>query len=337
MCDSNGKFTHGIGNLLYEMHPNFLELTCWDAHKDDPLGAEHYRACLEYRIPQVFNIQHSGRLFSVVMEPRHDGGLQGIAVLAVDRAEIGRMLVQSSIQDAINNHELEIWLQPIVYLVSGETIGHEALLRWRTADNHIVSPDVFLPMANGLMPDICIRVLELCADILHKWRKKPSNADLWLAMNIAPSSISEEFLDRFNETIERLDVDRKMLHLEITESFANEDAISWFVAIAKRLGHKIKIDDYGVSGSDDIRLVSLPIDDVKFDMLFISQVVNAAGRVSTGKAIAFMNRVNLCRKFKIGIIVEGIEHESQREWLISQGIEYGQGYLFSKPVPADTI
>jgi len=271
------------------------------------------------------------------MEPTPDGGLQGIAVLAVDRAEIGRLLVQANIEDAIKNNELEVWLQPIVHLASRTIVGYEALLRWRTFDNHVVSPDVFLPMANGLMPDICIRVLELCADVLHKWRENPSHSNLWLSMNIAPSSISEEFLERFNATIERLNVDRRMLHLEITEGSADIESISFFIGITKRLGHKWKIDDYGVSGSDDIRLVGLPIDEVKFDLLFINQVVNAAGRVSTGKAIAFMNRVNLCHKFKIGIIIEGIEHESQREWLIKNGIEYGQGYLFSKPVPADTI
>ena len=337
VADSTGKFTHGVGKLLYEMYPNFLEMTCWEAHKADQAGTEHYRRCLEDKEPQIFNIQHQGRLFSVVMEPTADGGLQGISVLAVDRAEIGKMLVQATIEDAIKNHELEVWLQPIVHLVSKSVVGYEALLRWRTADNHIVFPDVFLPMANGLMPDICIRVLELCADILHRWKDDPVKRDRWIAMNIAPSSISEEFLERFNETVERLGVDRTMLHLEITEGFASEETIGWFIALTGRMGHRWKVDDYGISGSDDIRLVTLPIDDVKFDMLFISQVVNAAGRVSTGKAIAFMNRVNLCRKFHIGVIVEGVEHQSQREWLISQGVEYGQGYLFSRPVPADSV
>lgn len=335
LCDQSGKFTAGIGGLLYEMHPDILSITCWDAHKDDPKGTEHYRKCLEGKEPQQFFIKHENLTWSVMLQPIMDGGgLQGMAVL---QPQLEKILGHEDLGRAIKNDELEIWLQPICRLIDGYIVGHEALLRWRTASDQIMSPDSFLYLANGLMPDICLLVLQKACAILNSWQDDPVMRDRWIAINVAPTSISEGFLDHFNAICDESGIKRSRLHLEITEQAANESSLNWFVAVMSRRGHRIKIDDYGADGADDFRLSSLPVDDVKFDNRLIKKTVEADGKVSTGNAIAFMARVNLCRKFAIEIIVEGIEHQSQCEWLISQGIEFGQGYLFGRPQPLESI
>lgn len=332
-CDQDGTFTHAAGQLLYDLHPDILETTCWEIHKDDPVGTEHYRKVLIDRQRQIYNIRHKGRLFSVVMEPLANGGLQGIAVLAVDQAEIDRALVQANLHRALECDELELWLQPVANMVTSETAGCEALIRWRTKDNQIIMPDVFLPMANGLLPAICLRVLRLAGRTLQRWDDDPVKRHWWLSVNVAPASISEAFVSEFNAICDDMAIDRSRLHLEITEESANEENIAWFAAIMKRLGHRLKVDDYGTKGSNDFRISNLPFDDVKFDRWHIQKTVSEDGHVNQGMAMSLLNRFELCRRFHLGIIVEGVEHEAQRQWLVEQGVSLGQGWLFGKPQP----
>ena len=331
VCDQDGVYLTGIGNILYEMHPNFVGMSCWEAHENDPEGTEYYRRVLQDKQRQVFNIQHAGRVFSVVIDPLPNGGAQGVAVLALDRGSIAKSLAQGNIHEALAKNEFELWLQPIARLDTRFVVGYEALLRWRVGD-HIIMPDMFLPQANGLMPNICLRVLELACSILHDWQTDPTN-NYWLSINVAPSSISESFVERFKAICDDNIVPRNRLHLEITESGVGDQNISWFCSVMGRRGHRLKIDDYGSEAAGDIRITTLPIHDVKFDKIWIDSVIGKQNRVNEAQAIAFQNRLRLCQKLGIEVLVEGIETEFQRDWLVSQGVLYGQGWLFGKPEP----
>lgn len=332
VLDKDGRYLNAVGQLLQDMHPNLLSSNCWDIHADDPVSLRHYQLAFAGD-RQVYNLAYQGRLFSVVLEPLPGGGVQGIKVLASDRAQIERSLVQADLQIALDEGRLELWQQPVVELQSGDTVGCEGLIRWRSLDGQIILPDVFLPMANGLLPQICLRVLRLAGETLQRWDSDPVKRRWWLAVNVAPASISEQFVHEFNSVCEEMQVDRSRLHLEVTEDSTNEENIAWFAAVMKRLGHRLKVDDYGSKGSNDFRISNLPFDDVKFDKWHIQKTVSADGLVNQGMAMSLLNRFELCRRFHLGIIVEGVEFEAQRQWLVSQGIEYGQGWLFGRPQP----
>jgi EAL domain-containing protein (putative c-di-GMP-specific phosphodiesterase class I)/CheY-like chemotaxis protein len=230
---------------------------------------------------------------------------------------------------ALATGELFVVFQPIVELATLEVRGAEALVRWRHPERGVVPPLLFVPLAEraGLVVDLTLEVLR------QTLRFAASVADgdgsrLAFSVNLAPSALAERSLpERLGELLAESGVAPERLVLEVTESAAMEDRAS-VLEILSRLrlrGVELSIDDFGTGASSLERLDQLPLNELKIERAFVSQILRRAG----AEAIV-RSTVELGRRLGLRTVGEGIEDPRVLAWLREAGCELGQGFLFSK-------
>jgi diguanylate cyclase (GGDEF)-like protein len=245
---------------------------------------------------------------------------------------VSRLQLESDLRQAIENKEFCVYYQPIVSLQTGRLAGFEALVRWNHPRRGLVSPADFIPVAEetGLIVPIGQWVLNEACEHVRQWQiDSPSHRNLSLSVNLSARQVAQpDLLDRIKEALETSKLSPHCLKLEITESVVmeNAEAAALMFKQLRSLGVQLSIDDFGTGYSSLSYLHRFPLNYLKIDRSFVM-------RLTTDNDNAIVRTIStLARNLGMEVIAEGIETEEQYQQLKMLGCEYGQGYLFSRPV-----
>jgi len=254
-------------------------------------------------------------------------------------AVVGRLERRAAFERAIEEGQLRLHYQPVVALDDHRVVGVEALVRWEHPTEGLIPPAEFIPLAeeSGLIVPMGRWVLEqACAD-LARWRQEPDWADrpFRLSVNVSPRQLqSADFLEVLDGVLDRHRVPPGGLMLEITESLLVQESAEVLVRLEslQDRGVLLALDDFGTGYSSLAYLNRFPIQVLKIDRSFVNGMDGDAERLSVLKAINA-----LATALGLRVVAEGIELESQATQLEAMGCQYGQGYLFGKPRPVDSL
>ncbi|GAB1594730.1 EAL domain-containing protein [Lysobacter claricitrinus] len=250
---------------------------------------------------------------------------------ATHRTARAQMTPAAAIRSGLQRGEFFPVFQPIVSLADRRWVGAEVLLRWRRADQ-LVRPDLFIPAAEdgGLIGAVTKRVLELVEPTLAQLATRDD--DFFLSINLSPDDMHrEETLDLLRQLLQRTGARPGQVHVEVTErAFANTIAARDMVRRMRALGLQVSIDDFGTGYSSLAELTTFELDTLKIDKAFVDTV----GGDAVTSHVAF-HIVEMARGLSLGMVAEGVEQERQATILTEWRVPYGQGWLFSRPLPAD--
>jgi diguanylate cyclase (GGDEF)-like protein len=245
---------------------------------------------------------------------------------------VSRLQLESDLRQAIEQKEFCVYYQPIVSLQTGRLAGFEALVRWNHPRRGLVSPADFIPVAEetGLIVPIGQWVLnEACVQVRQWQIDSPGHRSLSLSVNLSARQVAQpDLLQRIKEALENSKLNPHCLKLEITESVVmeNAEAAAQMFKQLRSLGVQLSIDDFGTGYSSLSYLHRFPLNYLKIDRSFVM-------RLTTDNDNAIVRTIStLARNLGMEVIAEGIETEEQFQQLRMLGCEYGQGYLFSRPV-----
>lgn len=266
---------------------------------------------------------------------------RGRAGHALFRSELhGRarelLTLEGDLRRALREKQLCVYYQPIVDLAVGRLVGFEALVRWMHPVRGLVSPADFIPLAEdtGLIVPIGRWVLEESLRQLSEWRGGCAEAcDLSVSVNLSPRQLSQpDLVEVVADALARYGVEPDRLKLELTETalMENADAVAEKLSALRALGVGLSLDDFGTGYSSLGHLHRFPFQALKVDQSFVRGLVGAAGNSGIVRAI-----LSLARSLEMTTIAEGVETDRETAVLRELGCPYGQGYLFSRPVPAE--
>jgi len=238
-----------------------------------------------------------------------------------------RERLQNDVAMAVRNHDIVPFLQPLVCLKTGRIIGFEILARWINDSGRTVAPDIFLPVVQklGLMDTLTVQLLENILPLTHGWPR-----GFHLALNITPGQLLKPALTACLCRIMQ-HAGPVRLELEITEQHVmtiSEDARQ-AIRTLKESDISVVLDDFGTGYSNLSVLLGLGVTHIKIDRSFISDLISSPGKERVVETLLL-----LCKELAVTVTAEGIEDTATLEWLRRRGCDYGQGYLFSQPVPA---
>lgn len=252
------------------------------------------------------------------------------------RARINeRVRLERELRHALDRDELDVWFQPVVRATDGQVCGLEALLRWSHPWLGSVRPDRFIPIAedSGLIVEVGAWVLHrACAEVAQLRRLLTDAGELYVAVNLSARQLRDDgLIDQVGEALDQYHLPPHALCLELTESLLmeNVDRTAELLGSLRTRGVRISIDDFGTGYSSLAYLKRLPVDEVKIDQSFVTDL--AAGGADTSLVSAV---VAIAGSFGLSTVAEGVEDEHQAERLIELGCTKAQGFLFSRPVPS---
>lgn len=246
---------------------------------------------------------------------------------------VGRLALEHRLRFALERRQFELHYQPKIDVQTRRIVGAEALLRWRSPEDGLVMPGMFLPLleATGMVVQVGDWVVRQAAADSSQWQAA-GLPPVRVAVNIAPAQLRyPEFAKEFLQLVEPWATPAFGLDIEITEGVLHEDSASE-VDMLKQLhekGVRIAIDDFGTGYSSLSRLALLPIDTLKIDRHFIGQLVGAGPGGSVVRTI-----IALAGTFGMTTVAEGVETAAQLQMLAQLGCHQSQGYLHSAAVPA---
>jgi len=246
------------------------------------------------------------------------------------------LLLENSLRQALSKGQLEIYYQPQLDMWTGEFFGAEALIRWNHPEKGLLLPAEFLSLAEetGLIMSLTEWVLKTSCRQNQLWQEAGFQP-LVLAVNITPRMFQQpELIPMVSKALEGSGLDPRYLELEVTESMIMQDLEATIRTMEElvRMGVSISIDDFGTGYSSLSCLRQLPIKKLKIDQLFVRDISSNPNDVAiAASVIALANSMNL------GVIAEGVETKEQLKFLQDQGCRQGQGFLFSRPLPAAEV
>ncbi|NLD75565.1 MAG: EAL domain-containing protein [Acidimicrobiales bacterium] len=245
-----------------------------------------------------------------------------------------RTEMRAEIDAALVRGDFQTYFQPEVVLEDGSLFGFEALARWIHPTRGFVSPAEFVPMAeqNGAIIRVGQQILRDACRAAGEWQAAVPDGKRFVSVNLSPIQVADPGLhDLVREAIEESGITPDLLCLEVTESALMDfDLAAKAIGGLKDLGVSIAIDDFGTGYSSLSRLKLFPVDFLKIDKSFI----DGLGREVEDEAIVSA-MIGLSHSLNVEVIAEGIETTAQLDRLREFGCKYGQGYLWSKPVPGD--
>lgn len=244
-----------------------------------------------------------------------------------------RLVLEKEMHHALEEGEFEIYYQPQVDLKTHRIIGTEALLRWNHNSKGFILPDIFIPIAEeiGLINPIGEWVLDSVCKQLIIWQKD-GFLHIKTAVNLSPRQfLQPDFSETIHQIIVKHGLNPKLLDLEITESLMIKDVdrICHILEKIKALGVTIAVDDFGTGYSSLSFLKRFPIDQLKIDKSFISQLTSNSHDANIAKAL-----ISLAHNMDMHVVAEGIETLEQLNFLNERDCDIGQGFYFSHPLSA---
>lgn len=246
-----------------------------------------------------------------------------------------RINFEDYLRKAIEKNEFELHYQPQINSKTNTLTGLEALVRWNHPQKGMVSPGIFIPIAEetGIIYDITKWViLEVC-NHLQEWESKNYNlVPVWI--NISSYQFYDtNFVKNIKQSLEILDINPKLLGLEITESAMMDPSVSEHQLIElNNLGVQISLDDFGTGYSSLSYLHRLPVHGLKIDRSFVMNITE-----NTNNKAIVSSIITLANQLELNIIAEGVETEEQLNYLQKLNCYIIQGYYYSRPLPKDEI
>lgn len=244
--------------------------------------------------------------------------------------------IENKLKEAVFNQNFTMNFQPQYYVKDKKLRGVEALIRWRDSDGKMISPAVFIPIAekNGAIVPIGTWVIEESIKTFAQWKRKYP-VDMILSLNISAIQYKRsEFIDNILYIIKKYDVNPGEIELEITESILIDSfkEVTEKLCILRDYGIRISLDDFGTGYSSLSYLKKLPIDTLKIDKSFVdAMLTDDNARIITDSIIYMV------KKLGFETIAEGVETQEQFEYLKSIECDCIQGFLLGKPLPEDDI
>lgn len=259
-------------------------------------------------------------------------GRNGIQFYAeeMNRKNSIRLKIESCLRRAIEHNELSLHYQPQIQLASGRIIGMEVLLRWTSPELGQVDPAEFIPVAenSGLIVSIGTWALRTACLQYMQWRKQ-GLPPMRMAVNLSPRQFNQaNLVEMVRQIIEESGIPPAELDLEVTESLMMnnvEDSIQKMVAL-KQLGTSLSIDDFGTGYSSLSCLQQFPLDILKIDRSFVTEIGNGSRSVIIRAIVAMAHSLGL------SIVAEGVENVEQLNFLRNHHCEEVQGFYFSRPL-----
>ena len=247
-----------------------------------------------------------------------------------------RVSLESSLRLALDRQELSLHYQPQIDVMSGRLLGFEALLRWCSPEHGNVSPVDFIPIAedSGMIVPIGDWVIAEALKDIRAWNDGRAHK-LKVAVNLSARQLRVEGIDTLiARQLVAAAVPAEWLEIELTESMVMENVHAQIEAFQrlKELGVRLSVDDFGTGYSSMSYLKRLPIHNLKIDRSFVNDISRDSNDLAIATAI-----VALGHSLGLTVTAEGIETEAQAEALLNLGCDIGQGYLYSRPMPAGMI
>ena len=243
-----------------------------------------------------------------------------------------RSRLEADMRNALERNEFKLFYQ--IQVDSDQRhIGAEVLIRWERPDQGLISPALFIPIAEetGMILPIGLWVLQTACAQLKVWEDNQYARELSLAVNVSAKQFRQpDFVKQVSDVIAQSNINPARLKLELTESTVLDnvaDTIAKMQAL-KLVGVRFSMDDFGTGYSSLAYLTQLPLDQLKIDQSFVRNIgtkINDAMIVQT--IIGMANNLNM------EVIAEGVETQAQRDFLLGAGCSRYQGYLYSKPIP----
>ncbi|WP_061237630.1 bifunctional diguanylate cyclase/phosphodiesterase [Ectopseudomonas composti] len=254
-------------------------------------------------------------------------------IASVDSEMRRRRELEKDLRDALAQNQLHLVYQPQVDYRDHRVVGVEALLRWQHPQHGFVAPDLFIPLAeqNGTIIPIGEWILDQTCRQLREWHDQ-GFSDLRMAINLSTVQLHHAELPRVvNNLMQVYRLPPKSLELEVTETGLMEDisTAAQHLLSLRRSGALIAIDDFGTGYSSLSYLKSLPLDKIKIDKSFVQDLLEDEDDATIVRAI-----IQLGKSLGMQVIAEGVETAEQEAYIIAQGCHEGQGYFYSKPLPA---
>mgnify|MGYP003632928239 FL=1 len=245
--------------------------------------------------------------------------------------------VHSLMQEGMRRHQFTPYYQPIFDPRSEIFVGYEALMRWIGSNGKAVfMPDQFIPIAerSGLIIDLGKEMISTAVRNLHEWDLLHGGGRE-LSINLSPLQFHDETLVQdIDSIVSQYDVDPSLIKFEITESlFVHEgDYVLEKLQDIKSIGCRLSLDDFGTGYSSLAYLQKYPFDQIKIDKCFIDDVVESSKSRALIKAVRILST-----DLGMNLVAEGVETEDQANCLTDIGVDYLQGYYFSRPMPTEQI
>jgi sensor c-di-GMP phosphodiesterase-like protein len=228
--------------------------------------------------------------------------------------------------DAINSRALDVYYQPIVSLRTGKIVGAEALARWRQPDGTFLSPEIFVPLAeqSGLITRLTGLIVEKVFEDLGQWLKQ--HPDKHVSINLDPQDlVSAKLPLQLSQQLNKWGIPPSQVALELTErSFIDLKNSASTLSQLRQSGYALYIDDFGTGYSSLSYLQNLDVDIIKIDKSFVDTLEfrNVTPHI-----------IEMAKSLQLAMVAEGVETDDQRRWLSDHGVQFGQGWLFSKALP----
>ncbi|MCZ2498587.1 EAL domain-containing protein [Xylophilus sp. Kf1] len=250
----------------------------------------------------------------------------------MQEAALARMRLENDLRQVLARQGLQVYYQPVVGR-DGLMAGVEALVRWPHPQRGMVSPAEFIPVAErtGLIVPLGRQVLTTACRQLAAWSTDAARSGLTISVNVSAREFRHpQFVGQVLAVLEQEGADPRLLKLEITESLLLHDLQDTIAKMAemRSYGVALSLDDFGTGYSSLSYLKRLPFDQLKIDQSFVRGVLTDPHDAAVACTI-----IQLARSFGLTVVAEGVETEGQRQYLLANGCELFQGYLFGRPVP----
>jgi diguanylate cyclase (GGDEF)-like protein/PAS domain S-box-containing protein len=256
------------------------------------------------------------------------------ATHAIVEGAAARLSIERSLHHAFDRKEFVIHYQPMIELDTRRVVGAEALIRWMSPEFGLMAPDDFIPVAEetGLILPIGEWVLQTACAQMKTWHKA-GHTDLHVAVNLSARQFQQrDLITTIERILQETGLPASALDVEITESTAmhNADLSLSIMTRLKQMGVRISIDDFGTGYSSLSYLKRFPIDTVKIDQNFVRDLAQGTNDGAIISAV-----ISMARALKLRVVAEGVETEDQLAFLRRQHCETIQGFLYSRPLPAE--
>lgn len=245
-----------------------------------------------------------------------------------------KLHLEAGLRRALERSEFVLHYQPKVDIASGEISGLEALLRWQPPDSALVPPDQFIPLLeeNGLIVPVGEWAVRAACAQMRDWRKAGVKS-VPVAINLSARQLRHQgFSKALARALEDFAIDPGQIEIEITESslMENPEAANTMLQELKALGIRLAADDFGTGYSSLSYLKRFPLDTLKIDRSFVRDITVDPDDAAIAKTV-----ITLAHSLELSVVAEGVETREQLAFLGENRCDEAQGYLFSRPLPAD--